>query len=196
MLTKPSVKDIGRSFRNEIDRAMLLEIDEDCSVDSSSTQSKVVDAEHTRRVRYGKWQRANDTEQGVATGGKAETPCCSRASGTTEGKAKHFESLREAFSSLCANWQKFRQTLSEGTLWTEAIVTQEATNMQFEPNGVGTTRKITRKAKIAAVDATTIDATSWAWGNGLKRRCFDDSSCAVQGDIFNPKAGKCEGQSW
>jgi hypothetical protein len=70
MLTKPSFEHLGRSFRNEIDRPMLLEIDEDCSIDPSFAQSKVVDAEHTRHVGFREREGANNAEQGIALEGK------------------------------------------------------------------------------------------------------------------------------
>jgi len=153
MVAEPCRDRLGRTLRQEVNRAMLFEIHQDGAIDSPLPEGKIIDAQDPGRSlgrRRGPAENPEDritTERHAQAGGHPRTGFAARlAPEDTDG-------LRQAPGTLRVPGGERRQTFGKGLTWTRGGGTAKTPDMQAEGHRVLCDGKVPQAARVAAMDA-------------------------------------------
>jgi len=163
MSAQPGRQRLSGPPREEIDRTMGLEINEDRGVHLTATEGKIIDAEDPwswRRSEDGAAQQAQQChpQAGTRTDGQTHGTSQTR-SGLSACRLRQTEEERASVCRATSSGEQRRtEVLGKGAALTVTVVTAEATNGERDLHGARPPGQVKRVAVIAVVHPGAGDA--------------------------------------
>jgi hypothetical protein len=195
MQAQPGGEGIGRGILQQIDRVMLFHVDQERAVDPPTTDRKLIDAEHARRVDGGFGQAAKQAQERHAAGRHRQLLAQPRTRPPTQGQPDDLPGSLERQAAAGVACGQGGHLLRKGAPWTLGVVIAEAADPQVQDHLATAHSLVGNTAGVVAVDAAGPSMASRTRGSGGSSAYFDVDDLLHNQDPLRPEVPEMRKQN-